>query len=267
MSSAVKKDKHSDDDIRGNFVLRVGEVKEEKTYFKLRIGNNKEDVQSFKAQIKDDCGQDPALQSFWMYMGSPVQGIPEEGTFKSKDGGIWVNLETVGMDEAKEMKKIMPKEDIQGELFVQVAATSDKSFKEGFYNSLHLSLSLDGSHEFAQNFGKYLVKNQLVSMHEKLLLNIMKKFKEFDFAIDLETMENLDQSLVKSMLLEGTDLENGSVEFFIQLLRKFFRGMSPSVEETAKTISKGMRLVVLINNNMYANVEFKGEDAMSFLIE
>jgi hypothetical protein len=265
--SAAKKDKHEEDDLRGNFILKVGEVKEEKTYFKVRLGNNREDVTSFRAQIKDECGKDAGLQSFWAYLGSPIAGLPTEGTHKSKDGGVWIDMNAAGCQETLQVTNFLPKEDIQGELFIQIAATSDKSFKEGFYNSFHLSLSLDGSHEFAHNFGKFLVKNQYVSMHEKLLLNIIKKFKEFDFAIDLETMDNLDKDLVKSLLLEGTDLENSMVEEITRMLRRFFRQLSDNKKEISQAVSTGMRLVVLINNNMYANVELKGQDAFVFLEE
>lgn len=265
--SAAKKDKHAEDDLRGNLVLRVGEVKDEKTYFKLRLGNNKEDVTSFRAQIKEDCGKDAGLQSFWAYLGSPIAGLPTEGTHKSKDGGVWIDMNAAGCRETLQVTNFLPKEDIQGELFVQIAATSDKSFKEGFYNSFHLSLSLDGSHEFAHNFGKFLVKNQYVSMHEKLLLNIIKKFKELDLAIDLETMDNLDKDVVKNLLFEGTELDNSIVEEISRMLRRFFRELSDNQKEIAQAVSKGMRLVVLINNNMYVNAELKGEDAFVFLQE
>ena len=151
-----------------------------------------------------------------------------------------------------------------GELFLELSATSDKSFKEGFYNSFNLRLSLDGSHEFAQNFGKFLAKSKQVPIHEKLLLNIIKKFKDIDAVIEFDTINDLDPEIAKNLLLDDGTV---STEFFDSLGKALkedtSRFMEP--EELAKQLSKGIRFVIFVNQNMYCNVELKGDDALSFL--
>lgn len=142
-------DKHKEDDIRGNIIIKIGEVKEEKSYLKVRLGNNPEDVTNIKNQIFEDCGQRAEVQGVWAYFGEDVGALTAECKFKAKEGGNWVDLARSGVDVVQNIIDMFPREPIIGELFVELSLTSDKSFKDGFYNSFNLRVSLDGSLDFA----------------------------------------------------------------------------------------------------------------------
>ena len=258
--------KHQDDDIRGNLVLRVGEVKEEKTYFKLRMGNNIEDVNILKNSIKEECGQQPEVQSMWCYVGQDVAALPQECKFKAKDAGTWVDIDRIGSDVVTEVKNLFPPADgMGGELFIEAAMTSDKTFKDGFYSSFNFRVSLDGSHEFALNFGKFLMKARRSPLQEKLLLGIVEKFKEFDFTIDFDSYEQLEKEhgLKLGSEQEGTG-RSGILDDVINAIRSVATTfIEPN--ELAGMIAKGMRVAIFLNKNMYVNVELKGEGAEALL--
>src|SRR3990167_3067228 len=106
--------KHAQDDIRGNLVINVGKVIEEKTYLKVRIGNNKEDVDNLKKQIQDECGQKPEFQSIWGYLGgTELKPLAAECKFKSKDGGFWVDMNRAKKDVVDEIKPFAPTDDVK----------------------------------------------------------------------------------------------------------------------------------------------------------
>ena len=256
--------KHQEDDIRGNLVLKVGEVKEEKSYLKVRIGNNIEDVVNIKNQIFEECGQKAEVQGVWCYFGEDIHALSKESKFKSKEGGNWIDMARAGIDTVHGIMDQFPRDPMTGELFLELSASSDKSFKEGFYNSFNLRVSLDGSHEFAQNFGKYLAKSQQLPIHEKLLLNIIKKFKDIDAILEFDTIDDLDPEIAKILLLDESSV---STEFLDGLGKAVKESSSTFMEpeELARLLSKGIRLVVFVNQNMYCNIELKGEDAITFL--
>ena len=256
--------KHQQDDIRGNFVLKIGEVKEEKTYFKVRIGNNPEDVVNMRNQIKEESGQSADKRAIWAYFGSDMASLPAECKFKSKEGGIWVNLAKADVDMSQQLLENFPDTAFGGELFVELAMTSDKSFKDGFYNSFNFRVSLDGSHEFAQNFGLFLVKMRRFPIHEKLLLNIIKKFSSFDIMVEFDTLDSLNKELAQEMLLDDTSLQNGTMDSLIGQIKRMTSIFADS-KELAAMVSKGIRIVAFANENMYVNVELKGEDALHLL--
>lgn len=256
--------KHQQDDIRGNFVLKIGDVKEEKTYFKVRIGNNPEDVVNMRNQIKEECGQTADKRAIWAYLGSDMASLPAECKFKSKEGGVWVNMDKVDAGISQQVLGQFPDKAFGGELFVEMAMTSDKSFKDGFYNSFNFRVSLDGSHEFAQNFGLFLVKMRKFPIHEKLLLNIIKKFSSFDIMVEFDTLDSLNKELAQEMLLDDTSLQNGTMDSVIGDIKRATSVFADS-KELAAMISKGVRIVAFANENMYLNVELKGEDAINFL--
>lgn len=252
------------DDIRGNFILKVGEVKEEKTYFKMRIGNNPEDVDNLRNQILEDCGEKAELQSIWAYFAGEITALTPECKFKSKNKGSWVDLQRANIDQLKNWKEIFPENAMGGELFAEVSVASDRTFKDGFYNSFNFRVSLDGSHEFALNMGTFLVKAKHVQIHEKLLLNIIKKFKEFDFFFEFDTLENLDKSVSESLLLDDSRAENGHVDYLVNHIKKMTSKLGDP-KELSGMIEKGVRVIIFMNRNMYFNLEIKGEDAISFL--
>ena len=256
--------KHQQDDIRGNFVLKIGDVKEEKTYFKVRVGNNPEDVVNMKSQIKEECGQSADSRSIWAYFGNEMASLPAECKFKSKEGGVWVNFAKADAEMAQTILDSFPPKAFPGELFVELSMTSDKSFKDGFYNSFNFRVSLDGSHEFAQNFGIFLVKMRKFPIHEKLLLNIIKKFSSFDIMVEFDTLDSLNKDLAQEMLLDDTSLQNGAMDILIGNIKRSTSVFADS-KELAIMITKGIRIVAFANENMYVNVELKGEDAIHFL--
>lgn len=256
--------KHQQDDIRGNFVLKIGDVKEEKTYFKVRVGNNPEDVVNMRNQIKEECGQTADKRSVWAYFGSDMASIPAESKAKSKEGGVWVNVSKVDTDMVPQIMGGFPESAFGGELFVEMAMASDKSFKDGFYNSFNFRISLDGSHEFAQNFGLFLVKMRRFPIHEKLLLNIIKKFSSFDILVEFDTLDSLNKELAQEMLLDDTSLQNGAMDMLVEQIKRGTSSFADS-KELASMIAKGIRIVAFANENMYVNVEIKGEDALHFL--
>ena len=255
---------HKKDDIRGNLVLKIGEVKEEKTYFKLRIGNNPEDVSNMKAQIKDECGHTAESRSLWAYFGSEMEALTPECKFKTKDGGVWVDLNRAKIDNASALLGVFPSEPFAGELFVEMSMTSDKTFKCGFYNSFNYRVSLDGSHEFAQNFGLFLVKFKKIPIHEKLLLNIIKKFSSFDIILEFDTLESLNKEVSQELLFDDKRLQTGVIDLAIDYIKSTTSAFADTCE-LASMVSKGVRIVAFINSNMYVNIEIKGEDALHFL--
>ena len=255
---------HQQDDIRGNFVLKIGDVKEEKTYFKVRVGNNPEDVVNMKSQIKEECGQSADSRSIWAYFGNEMASLPAECKFKSKEGGVWVNFAKADAEMTQTILDSFPPKAFPGELFVELSMTSDKSFKDGFYNSFNFRVSLDGSHEFAQNFGIFLVKMRKFPIHEKLLLNIIKKFSSFDIMVEFDTLDSLNKDLAQEMLLDDTSLQNGAMDILIGNIKRSTSVFADS-KELAIMITKGIRIVAFANENMYVNVELKGEDAIHFL--
>lgn len=257
--------KHAQDDIRGNLVVNVGKVVEEKTYLKVRIGNNKEDVDNLRKQIQDECGQTPEYQSIWGYLGgTELKPLAPDCKFKAKDGGFWVDMNRAKKDIIDEIKPFAPSDDVKGELFVEMAITSDKTFKEGFYNSLNMRISLDGSHEFAQNFGLFLVKLRKFPIHDKLLLNIIKKFKEFDFHLEFETLENLTKETAGKALLDDEKMENAIVDDLVRSFAAVVTQLGDAPEMNG-IFSKGLRLVVFLNKQLYANIELKGDDVVDYL--
>lgn len=257
--------KHQQDDIRGNFVLKIGEVKDEKTYFKVRMGNNPEDIVNIKNQIKDECGQVAPKRSIWFYLGSDMPSLPGDTKFKSKEGGVWVDLDKINGDIVQMILGGFPETGFGGELFAEMAMTSDKNFKDGFYNSFNFRVSLDGSHEFAQNFGLFLVKMRKFPIHERLLLNIIKKFSSFDILIEFDTLDSLNKELAQEMLIDDTSLQNGTMDMVVEMIKRQTSTLMDA-KELADMVSKGIRLVVFINENLYCNVEIKGDEAAHFLL-
>lgn len=96
------------------------------------------------------------------------------------------------------------------------------------------------------------------------MLNIVKKFKDIDLVLEFDTIEQLDKDIVKNLLLDDGQIDSA-------VLSKITRGFKESTsnflqpEDMARMIAKGVRLVVFLNQNMYVNLEVKGEEALSIL--
>ena len=255
-------DKHSKDDIRGNLVLTVGQVKEEKSFLKVRIGNNPEDVLNMKKQIKEECGQSPD-NGAWIYFGAKVKPFAEESKFKDKTGGYWVDFSKTGFlaGGSADFLNSLPKTPFPGELFLELSLTSDKTFKEGFYNSFNARVSLDGSHDFARNLGVFIASKDVLPIHQNFLLSIIKKFSDFDAVIEMDTYDELKELIGEDPF---AGLSNKTVEKFVKVLKDLARDMG-GPETLAEMCAKGLRVVVFVNTNLYFNIEFLGDGVADLL--
>ena len=74
---------------------------------------NPEDVVNMRNQIKEECGQTSDVKSIWVYFGSEMKSLTPECKFKTKDGGVWIDLNRSKIDDAKSLMEKFPPEAIE----------------------------------------------------------------------------------------------------------------------------------------------------------
>lgn len=252
---------HAQDDIRGTFLITVGEVTEENAYFKVRVGNNKEDVDQLKGQVNSECGASPDNQTIWAFVGQDIsdEKLPDDQKHPAKDGGFWINLGEAGVADLDDLFDFTPTQAIDGELFAEMSIATNGALKDGCFDSMSFRISLDGSHEFAKNFTLFMMKKHKAPIHEKLVLSAVKKLKEFDLTIKLNSMKEFSENREEGALnsrVPGADSIYHLAEHSLALC-------SPTTLDQA--LSSGIRLVIFINDNMYANLELKGQGVLDYL--